>query len=265
LHDEHDELVIGVQVKEAQADGKWSFVGKKEKSCTDEEKEAHGDQWDHAVIDVESKAVISIVSGKRTKENTEELIQDFANRCNDGEPPELFTTDDYSCYQDALLHVYGTWIIPERTGKPGRPKGAFRTEAEMQYVTVKKERKGGRVVSVDTRQVYGTDAGLASALESSSVSDAVNTSFVERQNVTDRHLNARKARKTLEFSKDCEYHFCHSWLCVAYYNFCWDHRSLRVETCDRVYTHRSPMMALEVAKHIWSVEELATYQTIADH
>jgi hypothetical protein len=26
------------------------------------------------------------------------------------------------------------------------------------------------------------------------------TSFVERQNGTDRHLNARKARKTLEFS-----------------------------------------------------------------
>jgi hypothetical protein len=25
----HDELVSGVRVKEAQADGKWSFVGKK--------------------------------------------------------------------------------------------------------------------------------------------------------------------------------------------------------------------------------------------
>ena len=99
----------------------------------------------------------------------------------------------------------------------------------------------------------------------SSVSNAVNTSFVERQNGTDRHLNARKARKTLAFSKDCEYHVCHSWLCVAYYNFCWDHGSLRVETGDREYAHRSPMMALGVAKHIWSVEELATYQTIAGH
>ena len=33
---------------------------KKEKACTDEEKEDHGDQWDHVVIDAESKAVISI-------------------------------------------------------------------------------------------------------------------------------------------------------------------------------------------------------------
>ena len=43
---------------------------KKEKACTDEEKEEHGDQRDHVVIDAESKAVISMVCGKRTKENT---------------------------------------------------------------------------------------------------------------------------------------------------------------------------------------------------
>ena len=70
---------------------------KKEKACTDEEKADHGDQWDHVATDAESKAVISMVYGKRTKENTEGLIQDFASRCNDGNPPELFTTDDYSC------------------------------------------------------------------------------------------------------------------------------------------------------------------------
>ena len=216
-------------------------------------------------MDAESKAIISIVFGKRTKENTEGLIQDFASRCNDGNPPELFTTDDYSCYKDAFLHVYGEWVIPERTGKAGRPKDPFQTEPDMQYATVNKKRKDGQVISVDTKQVYGTNDALEAAVESSSVSNAVNTAFVERQNGTDRHLNPRKARKTLEFSKDCGYHISHSWLCVTYYNFCWDHRSLRVETGDREYTHRSPMIALGVTKHIWSVEELATYQTIAGH
>jgi hypothetical protein len=43
----HDELVTDVCVKEAQADEKWSFVGKKEEFCLDEEKQEHGDQWDH--------------------------------------------------------------------------------------------------------------------------------------------------------------------------------------------------------------------------
>ena len=32
-----------------------------------------------------------------------------------------------------------------------------------------------------------------------------------------------------------------------------------------LYTHRSPMMALGVTDHIWSVEEMATYQTMTGH
>jgi IS1 family transposase len=238
---------------------------KKEEVCLDEEKDEHGDQWDHVVIDAESKAIISMVCGKRTKENTEELIHDFASRCNDGKPPELFTTDDYPCYKDAFLNVYGEWVIPERTGKPGRPREAYQTEPDMQYATVKKHRKQGCVVSIDIEQIYGTADALKASLGSSPVSDTINTSFVERQNGTDRHLNARKARKTLEFSKDNEYHKCHSWFCASYYNFCWDHRSLRIETGIREYIHRSPMMVLGVTHHIWSVEEMVTYQIIADH
>jgi IS1 family transposase len=239
--------------------------GKKEEVCRDEEKDEHGDQWDHMVMDAESKSVISMVCGKRTKENTEELIVDFASRANDGKPPRLFTTDDYPCYKDALLHVYGEWVIPERTGKRGRPRKAYQMIPDMQYATVKKERKRGRVVSVKTEHVYGTKDMLGATLESSSVSNSVNISFVERQNGTDRHLNARKARKTLEFSKDCEYHVCQSWHCVVYCNFCWDHQSLCVRTGDRTYTHRSPMMALGVTDHIWSIGEMVSYQTISDH
>ena len=173
--------------------------------------------------------------------------------------PRLFTTDDYPCYRDALLHVYGEWVFPERTRNP------YQAIPDMQYVTVKKERKRGRVESVKTEQEYGTKDALEATLESSSVSSGVNISFVERQNGTDRHLNARKARKTLEFSKDCEYHVCQSWHCMTYYNFCWDHQSLWVRTRDRTYTHRSPMMALGVTDHIWSIGEMVTYQTISDH
>ena len=208
---------------------------KKEEVCLDEEKEEHGDQWDHVVIDAESKAVISMVIGKRTKENTEELIRDFSSRVNDGKPPKLFTTDDYPCYKDALLSLYGKWVVPEPTGKRGRPRNPFQTMPDMQYATVKKHKKGGCVVSVETEQIYGTQDDLVDILELSLVSNRVNTSFVERQNGTDRHLNARKARKTLEFSKDKIYHVGQSWLCMTYYNFCWDHRLLRIGTMDRNY------------------------------
>ena len=45
--------------------------------CADEEKQDKGSQWDHVVLDVESQAVISMVCGKRTKENTDQLISDL--------------------------------------------------------------------------------------------------------------------------------------------------------------------------------------------
>ncbi len=135
----------------------------------------------------------------------------------------------------------------------------------MQYVTVKKVRKGGRVVNVTTEPVYGTPDGLSAALSGSLASTCVNTAFVERQHGTDRHLNRRKVRKTLAFSKEKTFHICQSWVGVIYYNFCWNHRSLRIQMGERTYTHQSPMMALGVTGHIWSVEEMATYQTKAGH
>ncbi|MCZ6678480.1 MAG: hypothetical protein O7E52_14675 [Candidatus Poribacteria bacterium] len=68
--------------------------GKKEVNCNEEEKRDCGSQWDHVVLDVESRAIISMVCGKRTKENTEELIGDFASRANDGKPPYPFGAQD---------------------------------------------------------------------------------------------------------------------------------------------------------------------------
>ena len=83
---------------------------KKDNNCNEEEKLDCGSQWDHVVLDVESRAILSMVCGKRTKENTEELIGDFASRANDGNPPQLFTTDADWCYKGALLCVYGQWV-----------------------------------------------------------------------------------------------------------------------------------------------------------
>lgn len=43
---------------------------------------------------------------------------------------------------------------------------------------------------------------VTAALGMSRVGRAINTSFLERQNGTDRYRNARKVRKTYRFSKD---------------------------------------------------------------
>ena len=85
------------------------------------------------------------------------------------------------------------------------------------------------MVEVGTRVVFGTMAAVLLALGMSKVSRAINTAFVERENGTDRHRNARKARKTYRFSKDWRYHEAVTYLTLYSYNFCWPVRTLAVK------------------------------------
>lgn len=203
-----------------------------------------------------------MVSGRRTEEKTKELIEDFASRVNDGRPPVLITADEYGPYSKYLLEIYGDEVVPERTSNAGRPKKPYKVAPpDLLFATVHKNRQGGKVVDVNIRLVFGTEEGLKQALENSEISKAVNTAFIERYNGTDRHFNARKARETYEFSKDNGAHVDQSWLSISYYNFCWDHKSLRIRNdSDGLYQHRSPAMAARITDHIWSMEELVTYQ-----
>ena len=94
-------------------------------------------------------------------------------------------------------------MVPPRTGRPGRPRKPYKVApAGLNYATVHKTRKKGRVVAVTTRVIFGTAATVAAAVEASAVSRTVNTAFVERHNGTDRNRNARKLRKTYCVSKD---------------------------------------------------------------
>jgi len=112
-----------------------------------------------------------------------------------GRTPELVTSDEFPAYPEALLAVFGETVVPPRTGKPGRPAGPRVVPAAgLAYTTVHKTRQRGRVVKVESRVVFGSAGSVAS------------TSYLERQHGTDRHRNARKARKTYRFSRDWEAH-----------------------------------------------------------
>ena len=69
--------------------------------------------------------------------------------------------------------------------------------------------------------VFGTLALLASFLAGSTASETINTSFVERNNGTDRGQNARKRRNTYCFSKNLEIHIAVSYFVGYGYNFMW--------------------------------------------
>jgi IS1 family transposase len=206
--------------------------------------------------------VVAVVPGRRTAENTEALVEQFRRRTG-GRLMNLMTSDDYPAYEAAILHAYGETVTPPRTGKRGRPRASYQAPPPgLTDATVTKRREEGRVVEVGTRVVFGTVAAVLLALGLSRVSRAINTAFVERQNGTDRHRNARKARRTYRFSKDWRYHEAVTYLSLDAYNFCWPVRTLATRDEQGHRRERSPAMAAGLADHVWSMAEWLSHPAV---
>ena len=250
----HDELVAPTpETRELQMDEMWSFVAKKEKNCDEDDPEDRfrGDCWDHVAFDPEHRLVVSVVPGERTAESVRELVDDVKGRLG-GRTPELITTDEYSAYEGAILEAFGTAVVPPRTGKPGRPRKAYKVApAGLRYATVHKTRKKGRVVDVATRVIFGTAASVQAALARSAVSRTVNTAFVDRHNGTARNRNARKVRRTYCFSKDWWIHRAVTFFTTYSSNFCWPVRTLKTEAGEA----RTPAMMAKLTDHVWTLVE----------
>jgi IS1 family transposase len=239
-------------------------VAKKEKHCAPDKPadDERGDRWDHVAFDPEHRLVLDVIPGPRTAENVNELVGNVKRR-TDEKKLDLITTDEYKPYKQAILEVYGEKVTPPRTGKPGRPKSAyFLAPTDLNYATVHKTRRKGRVVKVEQRVVFGNEPRVHQALNKSSVSNVVNTSFIERHNGTDRHRNARKSRKTYRFSKRRDMHDAMTYYTMYSYNFCWPVRTLSVKDARDRHHPRTPAMAAGLTDHPWPLTEWLTHPAI---
>jgi IS1 family transposase len=241
--------------------------GKKDKNC-DPANAADGQLgswWDHVILDTESRLIVTLVVGRRTLETLESAWTDFYER-TDGGLPDLITTDEYSAYSTALVRTYG--VPKESLELSAREKKevdfasmpAVYFPEEINHATVHKERHGGRVVKVEQRIVRGTKKAVDAALACGSTAPTINVSYVERCHGTQRHFNARKARKVYTFSKELVFHVAVTWLCVVFYNFGWAVRTLRQQTQVKPprYQHRTPAMVAGLTDHLWTLNEIVT-------
>jgi IS1 family transposase len=252
------------RTREVQFDEKWSFVAKKQKNCdpADPADDHKGDWWDHVAYDPEHRLILAVIPGARSIENAEEVVATVKDRTGDV-TPRLMTSDEYPAYASAIETAFGVPAAGPPAGPGRRPILPERRLPEgLTYATVHKEREKDRVVAVERRLVFGTEAGLESALGGSTASRAVNTSFVERQHGTDRGRNARKARKTYRFSKDWRVHEAMTYFTLYRYNFCWVVRTLRRRDADGRWQQRTPAMAAGLADHVWSLREWISFPAV---
>lgn len=77
--------------------------------------------------------------------------------------------------------------------------------------------------------------------------DKVNTSYIERHNLSVRMGNRRFRRLKNAFSKKCENHRAALALYLCYYNFCRQHKTLQGST---------PAMVAGITKSLSSIKDL---------
>jgi transposase-like protein/IS1 family transposase len=178
---------------ELQADEIRTIVGKKQQSV-----------WVFVLIDVWSRLWPSTVVGKRSYRNTLDLFRDVSNRMTLERIP-LITTDGFKFYERVIGRVFGAACV---------------------YGQVIKTRRNDHVVKVERRAVIGAGR-LKQALRNSEDSVKLNTSFVERLNLTIRQGSAYLGRRTICQARWKQRLEDHIELFRCFYNFIRPHRALK--------------------------------------
>lgn len=256
-----------LHVTECQLDELWGFVHTKERNLPYAKiyKETYGDAWVWIAFAPVWRLVLAFVVGKRTQESANLLLDRVVCVTDDCIP--LFTSDQLPEYRSALLHAYGIWHQPQRKGNRGRyPKPRRVPPPGLLYAQVVKVRQKGRVIDIRSRVVFGDSDAVEARLAESPVSNTINTSFVERDNLTQRQINRRITRRTNGFSKELPWFEKQLWLSMAYYHLVLPHHSLRQELptpeptrgtgSPRRWEPRTPAMAAGITDHVWTTTEL---------
>lgn len=261
-------------VTECQLDELWSFVHTKERNLAYAKIycETYGDAWVWVAFAPVWRLVLAFVVGKRTQDNANLLLDRVVHVTDDHIP--FFTSDQLSEYRTALLHAYGMWYQPQRQGNRGRyPKPRRVPLPGLLYAQVVKKREKGRVVEISTKVIFGGSDAIAARLAASPVSNTINTSFVERDNLTQRQSNRRLTRRTNGFSKEITWFEKQLWLSLAYYHLVLPHHSLRQRLpapeptrgtgSPRRWRPVTPAMAAGITDHVWTTTELLSYRVPA--
>jgi hypothetical protein len=163
-------------------------------------------------IEVRSRLWPSTIVGARSYRNIKRLLSDTSRRGHFEAFP-LITTDGFHYYGPAIGPLFDRACV---------------------YGQVIKTRRNDRVVKVDRRLVIGSPRTLEDALDRSEDSETLNTSFIERLNLTLRQGTAYLCRRSACHARSSERLADHMELLRCYYNFIRPHRGLKFGTEARM-------------------------------
>jgi hypothetical protein len=191
----------------------------------------------------------------------------------------LFLSDRWKPYAIALLTHYGHWVeISSEHGRKMLPR--WMPLPGLSYAQVVKRRIKRRIVHVSHKIIYGSKESVTDRIRQS-IGNMINTSFVERMNLTLRHHIPALARRTIQIAKTALGLEQQLSLTGSYYNFCLPHISLRQQLpmpvptngsgSPKLWEQQTPAMSAGITDRIWKMEDLLLFrappwhQTMPEH
>jgi IS1 family transposase len=221
----HDKTVHGLKTAQLQCDEIWSFCYAKKVNVPTmkSQPEYAGDIWTFTALDRTSKMIVSWVAANRSHDSALRLMEDASDRISGD---LQISTDGFPGYERAVA-------------------AAFAKRASYGQVV----KKYGAAPDKGPERKYSPGVCIAAEREviSGTPDEAmISTSHVERMNLNMRMGMRRFTRLTNAFSKKYGNHCDALALYFFHYNFCRQHKSLRV----------SPAMAAGVTDERLSMEHL---------
>ena len=210
----NDRMLRGFDLIELQADELCTFAGNKNKTV-----------WLFATIEVSSRLWAGSVLGRRSDQNARAVINDVVRRGRIVGCP-LIATDGFDYYLGAVEGLFGSACV---------------------YGQVLKTRRNNRVIRVERRVKIGTATRLQAALWESEDSETLNTSFIERLNLTIWQGSAYLRRRSPCHARGADQLRSHVELVRCHYNFVRPHRALRFGSETRTPAMQAGLVSTRLA------------------
>jgi IS1 family transposase len=225
-------------------------------------------QWVWVAMDPESKLLLGLDVGDRTLAMAQRFVHQVAQVLAPDCAP-LFLTDGFREYLTALLTHYGHWVRPpRRQGQGPAPKPRWMPLPGLLYAQVVKTMRRRWLVDVKHRVVFGTLEAVNQIL--APLGWQINTSFVERLNLTIRQHVAAVGRRVSTLCKGEDGLRQQLTLYQIYYNFCLPHASVRQALPQpeptngtgsaKVWQPCTPAMAAGLTDHVWTLREVLLFR-----
>lgn len=219
-----DGILTDLPCTDLQCDEIWAFCYSKAKNVPEERRDefGYGDVWTWTAIDADTKLVPTWLVADRSPQAAWLFMQDLASRLRGR---VQLTTDGYGSYLRAVHDAFGFDIDYAMLVK----QYGLDQAAEKRY---------SPAVCVGSQKTV---------ISGSPIPERINTSYIERQNLTMRMHMRRFTRLTNAFSKKLENLEAAVALHFMFYNFARVHTTIGT----------TPAIAAGVTDHKWSLLDIA--------